>query len=50
MGSFVERDGAALFNTSVLLDRDGRVVARYRKIHLFGHGAEERRRLRPAGK
>ncbi len=47
MGSFVERDGSELFNTRVLLDRDGAVAACYRKVHLFGHGAEERRRLRP---
>ena len=47
MGSFVERDGRDLFNTSVLLDREGKVAARYRKIHLFGHGTEERTRLRP---
>lgn len=37
MGSFVERDGAGqLFNTSVLLGPDGRTLATYRKIHLFG--------------
>lgn len=47
MGSFVERDGPDLFNTSVLLDREGRVAARYRKIHLFGYDSEERARLRP---
>jgi len=37
MGSFVERaaDGR-LFNTAVLLDPSGAVVATYRKIHLFG--------------
>ncbi|MBI3832177.1 MAG: carbon-nitrogen family hydrolase [Planctomycetes bacterium] len=40
-GSFVERDGARLFNTSLLLDRSGAIMARYRKIHLFGHGGSE---------
>jgi predicted amidohydrolase len=34
-GSVLERDGDRVFNTSVLLDRDGELVAAYRKIHLF---------------
>lgn len=34
-GSFVERDGDELFNTSCLLDPDGGLVAHYRKVHLF---------------
>ena len=34
-GSIIERDGDRVYNTSILLDRDGRVVARYRKMHLF---------------
>jgi len=34
-GSFVERDGEQLFNTSVLLDPDGVLIAHYRKVHLF---------------
>jgi predicted amidohydrolase len=42
MGSFVERDEAGrLFNTSVLLDPSGEVLATYRKIHLFGFGEGE---------
>ncbi|HEX4129096.1 MAG TPA: nitrilase-related carbon-nitrogen hydrolase [Pirellulales bacterium] len=44
-GSLVERDGSRLFNTSLLLDRDGRTVSRYRKMHLFGHQSQERRLL-----
>ncbi len=41
-GSIVERDGPRLFNTSVLLDRDGQVLARYRKLHLFSsYGSRE---------
>ena len=35
-GSFLERGhGDPLFNTSVAFDREGRELARYRKIHLF---------------
>ena len=41
MGSFVERDGTDLYNTSVLFGPDGGVHAAYRKIHLFGFGEGE---------
>jgi len=34
-GSVLELDGERVFNTSVLFDREGDLVARYRKIHLF---------------
>ena len=34
-GSQVERDGDRLYNTTVVFDREGREIARYRKIHLF---------------
>jgi deaminated glutathione amidase len=34
-GSVLELEGDRVFNTSVLLDRAGELVARYRKIHLF---------------
>jgi deaminated glutathione amidase len=34
-GSVLERDGERVFNTSVLFDREGALVATYRKIHLF---------------
>ena len=34
-GSIGERVGDRLFNTSLVFDRSGREIARYRKIHLF---------------
>jgi deaminated glutathione amidase len=34
-GGILEADGGRVFDTSVLLDRTGEVVATYRKIHLF---------------
>jgi predicted amidohydrolase len=48
MGSLVERDETGrLFNTSVLLGRDGAAVAIYRKIHLFGFGEGEPKLMTP---
>lgn len=35
VGSFLERDGEKIFNTGVVLDPAGTIVAKYRKIHLF---------------
>ncbi len=34
-GSMIERGPDKLFNTTVVFDRTGREIARYRKIHLF---------------
>jgi deaminated glutathione amidase len=34
-GSIIERDGEAIYNTTVVFDRDGRELARYRKLHMF---------------
>jgi predicted amidohydrolase len=34
-GSVIERDDGRIHNTSTLFDRDGELVSRYRKIHLF---------------
>jgi predicted amidohydrolase len=34
-GSVLERDDSGVYDTSVLFDRTGEVVARYRKIHLY---------------
>ncbi|HSA82381.1 MAG TPA: carbon-nitrogen hydrolase family protein [Geminicoccaceae bacterium] len=34
-GSLIERNGDAVYNTTVVFGRDGRELARYRKLHLF---------------
>lgn len=34
-GSLLERDGERIHNTTMLVDRDGRLAATYRKLHLF---------------
>ena len=47
MGSIVERDVEDLFNASLLLNPQGQIIARYRKIHLFGYKSEEKRILTP---
>jgi predicted amidohydrolase len=35
LGSFLEKEGDHVFNTAVVVDPSGDVIARYRKIHLF---------------
>ncbi len=40
-GSFVEEENEKLFNTSLLFNPEGKLIARYRKIHLFGYGSQE---------
>lgn len=45
MGSFVENDGGQIYNTTLLLGPKGEILARYRKIHLFGYRSDERRIL-----
>jgi predicted amidohydrolase len=48
MGSFVERDDTGrLFNTSVLIGADGRLLTSYRKMHLFGFGEGEPKLMTP---
>ncbi|MGI6143695.1 MAG: carbon-nitrogen family hydrolase [bacterium] len=39
-GSIAERVGNDLFNTTYVFDREGEVIGRYQKIHLFTHGRE----------
>jgi predicted amidohydrolase len=46
-GSLVERDGNHLYNTAVLLDPTGRLVAAYRKTHLLDYPSRERAILEP---
>ncbi len=41
MGSFIEHQEGKLFNTSLLFDPNGKVIAKYQKIHLFGYGSLE---------
>lgn len=45
-GSVLERDGDRIYNTSLLMDRTGRQVASYRKIHLFEARLESGRIIR----
>lgn len=45
-GSFIERDGDKIFNTTVAFDRDGEELARYRKIHLFDVTTQDGREYR----
>jgi len=40
-GSFIEADGNDLFNTSILINKQGELIAHYRKIHLFGYQSRE---------
>jgi predicted amidohydrolase len=46
-GSFVERDGDQFFNASFLLNPNGDIAARYRKIHLFPYNSQENELLTP---
>jgi predicted amidohydrolase len=40
-GTILERDGDQLFNTAVLIEPDGSLHGRYRKIHRFGFDSGE---------
>lgn len=46
-GSFVEKDGKDLFNSSYLISPAGEIVGAYRKIHLFGFNSQETQILTP---
>jgi len=45
IGSFVERESDNFYNTTLLLGPDGRILAKYRKIHLFGFQSQEKQLL-----
>lgn len=48
LGSFVERvDDGGFRNTAVLVDRSGKVVHSYSKVHVFGYQSDEAKLLRP---
>lgn len=46
-GSFVERENNQYYNTSLLLSPRGDILAKYRKIHLFGYNSMETQLLTP---
>jgi predicted amidohydrolase len=46
-GSWVEAEDGLFFNTSYLISPEGAVLARYRKIHLFGYNSRETQLLTP---
>lgn len=47
IGSFVEKEGNAFYNSSYLVSPEGEILANYRKIHLFGHNSQETQLLTP---
>lgn len=46
-GSFVEKREENYFNTCALIDKQGKLVGNYSKMHLFGYGSAEREILSP---
>lgn len=46
-GSFVEKRDGNYYNTCALIDRQGKVIGNYSKMHLFGYGSAEREILSP---
>jgi predicted amidohydrolase len=47
MGSLVEHEGRNFYNTTIFINPQGEIVARYRKIHLFGYQSDETQILTP---
>ncbi len=46
-GSLIEKEGEHYYNTSLVFDPKGDLVARYRKIHLTSYHSDERETLTP---
>lgn len=47
-GTVIEKDGDKLYNTMYVLDREGKIIGKYRKIHLFAYmGGTEDKALTP---
>ena len=47
-GSVIEKSNDKLYNTSFVIDRDGKICNKYRKIHLFNYmGGSEGNRITP---
>lgn len=46
-GSFVEKENDKFYNTSLLLSPEGKTIAKYQKIHLFGYNSKETQILSP---
>lgn len=42
IGGFIERENDKFFNTLFVIDRSGKIISRYRKIHLFSFAGEEK--------
>ena len=47
MGSMVENQGQNFYNTTIFINSQGEILARYRKIHLFGYQSDETQILTP---
>ena len=50
-GSVIEKSGDKLYNTSFVINRSGKIIDKYRKIHLFNYmGGNEGSRITPGDK
>lgn len=49
-GSIIERAEDSIYNTAVMLDPKGKVIATYRKMHLVGHSGSREAELMKPGK